>query len=987
MKKTLLSFLLLIQTVFLLAQIPAGYYNTATGLTGTPLRAALHNIIDNHSVKSYGSLYTYYQTTDKKLSGKVWDMYSDVPNGIPPYDFNFSQTCGNYSKEGDCFNREHSWPQSWFNSNSPMVSDLFHVYPTDGKVNGIRSNYPYGEVNNPTTTTLNGSKLGPCSFPGYTGTVFEPLDEYKGDFARTYFYMCTRYYTEDSGWLTNDMIIGASLKPWALELMKKWNQQDPVSAKEIARNNAVYVIQGNRNPFIDHPEYACIIWPGGNFCTIIPTINLITRTPSIPTNIDSVLITATITDDGSISNAQLKWGLSSNTLNQSVPMILTSNNIFKISSKIPPQVNGTTIYYSVVATDNNANMSSSATNNYLIGTAASPSPVIASINKTPNAPTSADAVNINCTITDDGTVSQASLVWGTNGISFPNTINLNNTSGSNFLTTSSIPSHAAGTVISFKINATDNLGQLNTSSIQTYTVAAPNTSTCASDLIISEYFEGSSNNKYLEIFNGTTSTINLSDYKIQLFANGASAATQDIALSGTLSPNSVIVLKNSAATLFLGNATTNNATNFNGNDAVALFKVSNNSYVDILGKIGENPGTAWASGNTSMLDQTLVRKPSIINGISTNPAAGFPTLATEWDTYAKDDISHLGGHTMNCPTGNTNTIQTTINASNGFCVGSIINVNYEVTGSINQNNTFSLELSNELGIFNPATIIGTLTSNNLTGSISGILPKSLTVGNNYKVRVNSTDPQITGTSNTTGFNIFPLPNVNAGADFHICKGQGIVLNATGAGSFSWDNGAGDTASVMVNPSVTTTYEVIGINANGCSNFDSVTVYVDTIATPVIMILLNDSLFNSSYVEGNQWYKDYLPLQDEIDQTFKPYEYGTGIYFTIVTTNAGCVSDTSEKLNYVAQNIDFNKNYNLKVYPNPSTGLVSIQLDEVNNEIFEVRVYNTLGELVLEKTEQADSKIKGINLSPFINGIYIIEISSNDSIKRGILIKN
>ena len=260
MKRIFLSIALTFQVLIAFAQIPANYYNTATGLTGTPLRSALHLIIDNHTVKSYAFLYTIYTTSDIKPNGKVWDMYSDNPGGTPPYTFNFGQTCGNYSNEGDCYNREHSWPQSWFNSSSPMVSDAFHVYPTDGKVNGIRSNYPYGEVTTPSITTLNGSKLGPCTFPGYTGTVFEPIDEYKGDFARTYFYMCTRYYTEDSGWQTNDMITGANLKPWALELMKKWNQQDPVSAKEIARNNAVFAHQGNRNPFIDHPEYACMIW-------------------------------------------------------------------------------------------------------------------------------------------------------------------------------------------------------------------------------------------------------------------------------------------------------------------------------------------------------------------------------------------------------------------------------------------------------------------------------------------------------------------------------------------------------------------------------------------------------------------------------------------------------------------------------------------------------------------------------------------------------
>ena len=122
------------------AQIPAGYYNNANGLTGAPLKTALYNIIKGHISISYNALWTAFQTTDDKLDGNVWDMYSNCS-------FTFgSDQCGNYSIECDCYNREHSFPQSWFGSNSPMVSDLFHIYPTDGKVNGMRGNYPFGNV-------------------------------------------------------------------------------------------------------------------------------------------------------------------------------------------------------------------------------------------------------------------------------------------------------------------------------------------------------------------------------------------------------------------------------------------------------------------------------------------------------------------------------------------------------------------------------------------------------------------------------------------------------------------------------------------------------------------------------------------------------------------------------------------------------------------------------------------------------------------------
>lgn len=281
MRKYFLLLMLVSGLLQVSGQIPSGYYNGTEGLEGTALRSALHTIIDNHTSISYTSIWTHVQTTDKKSNGKVWDMYSDVPGGTPPYEFTFSSDqCGNYSGEADCYNREHSWPQSWFNSNSPMVSDLFHIYPTDGYVNGQRGNYAFGEVGTATWTSQNGSKKGNCVYPGYTGTVFEPIDAYKGDFARTFFYMATRYYTEDSGWLTTEATDGAELFSWTKNLLMEWHIKDPVSAKEIARNNAVYGIQHNRNPYIDHPEFAMLIF-GDDY----PQAELSYQTP-----VDTILV-------------------------------------------------------------------------------------------------------------------------------------------------------------------------------------------------------------------------------------------------------------------------------------------------------------------------------------------------------------------------------------------------------------------------------------------------------------------------------------------------------------------------------------------------------------------------------------------------------------------------------------------------------------------------------------------------------------------------
>jgi len=247
---------------FLAAQAPSGYYDPSNGLTGTTLQQALHNIIDDHTVLSYNpGIWDAVQLTDARSDGTVWDMYSDNPAGANPYNYTFiTDQCGNYNSEADCYNREHSFPKSWFDDASPMYTDLNHIFPTDGYVNNKRGNYAFGETDNASWTSQNGSKLGPSSISGFSGTVFEPIDEYKGDFARAHLYMAVRYYGEDSSWPGSDMTDGAQPKEWALDMLLVWHEDDPVSQKEIDRNEQVYSHQGNRNPFIDDAGFADRIW-------------------------------------------------------------------------------------------------------------------------------------------------------------------------------------------------------------------------------------------------------------------------------------------------------------------------------------------------------------------------------------------------------------------------------------------------------------------------------------------------------------------------------------------------------------------------------------------------------------------------------------------------------------------------------------------------------------------------------------------------------
>lgn len=242
-----------------------GYYKGVNwNTTGATLKTSLCTIISNGAKAiGYDALWEAYKSTDLKEDGTIWDMYSNES-----FDPN-KDRAGNYKKEGDVFNREHTIPQSSFksaNASSYMVCDLFNVVPTDGYVNNRRSNYPHGNVSNATYTSKNGSKLGTGENNGYTGTVFEVIDEYKGDFARTYFYFVTRYEKSMTS-LNYDAFqknTYPSMSSWALKTYLAWNEMDPVSDKEINRNEAVYKIQKNRNPFIDHPEAIEKIWGSYN---------------------------------------------------------------------------------------------------------------------------------------------------------------------------------------------------------------------------------------------------------------------------------------------------------------------------------------------------------------------------------------------------------------------------------------------------------------------------------------------------------------------------------------------------------------------------------------------------------------------------------------------------------------------------------------------------------------------------------------------------
>ncbi len=522
MKKNYFLLLLLLATIGF-AQIPSGYYNTATG-TGYTLKTQLYNIIKGHTDNGYAGLYTTYQTSDVdnfyENDGTVLDMYSENPSGTDPYNYSTGSTqrCGNYSAEGDCYNREHIIPQSVFNEQSPMVADAHFITPTDGKVNGMRSNYPHGTVSSATYTSQNGGKLGSSSVSGYSGTVFEPINAFKGDIARMYFYFATRYENTVAGY-SYAMFDGSSNKVFTtafLNLLLAWNAQDPVSAREIARNNAIYARQNNRNPYIDHPEYVNQIWGG--------TPSGDTQAPTTPTSLASTSKTAT-----SIS---LSW---------------------------------------TASTDNVA----------------------------------VTGYDVYANSTYKTTVSG---------------------------TTATITGLTASTAYSIYVKAKDAAGNASASS-NTISVTTNSSGTgTATDLLFSEYIEGSGNNKALEIANNTGSSVSLSAYTIKKQTNGAGSWSTGLALSGTLTTGSKFVIVNSSisSTCFSPSSanisTTATELTFNGNDAVGLFK--NGVLIDIIGTF--NGGTA-----NFAVDVTLRRKSTV-----TSPSTTF-NLSSQWDSYTQDTCNNL----------------------------------------------------------------------------------------------------------------------------------------------------------------------------------------------------------------------------------------------------------------------------------------------------------------------------------------------------------
>ncbi len=526
MKRNLLSLLavVLLTSSVLMAQVPQGYYDSATGLSGDALKSALNSIIKGHTEYPYSSTAT-----------DVWDILKEAdrdpnnPNNVLCIYSKFSVNAAAEYNNADGWNREHVWAKSRgdFGTTKGAGTDLHHLRAADVSTNSARNNRNFDEAPNPYVDNGGSNNGSTPSYTSDTDWIWEPPADVKGDVARMLMYMAVRYEGFDGEpdlELQDAYLDKSSTAPGQARLstLIQWHLNDPVDEEERRRNDVVYSYQNNRNPFIDHPEFVCEIYE----CGVTPPAN------SAPVFTSTVVIDA-------------------------------SENVAYV--------------YNITATD-------------------------------------ADSDNLN--FSANSLPSWLSL--------------LDNGDGSAVL--SGTPLAANVGVNSINISVSD--GQVSTAQNFQITVAGESTGGAASDLFFSEYLEGSSYNKALEVANFTGASVNLSAYTIKKQTNGAGDWSSGMALNGTLMNQDVYVAAHSSAVADITSQADYTGSvgemSFNGNDAIGLFK--NDILIDIIGDF--NGGSVSFAA-----DQTLRRKSNI----------GSPNTSytvSEWDVLSKDTFTDLGSHTF-----------------------------------------------------------------------------------------------------------------------------------------------------------------------------------------------------------------------------------------------------------------------------------------------------------------------------------------------------
>ena len=714
---------------------------------GDALLTSLKPILKNgHSSFNYATVWEWTRVTDRD-----WDLSPMTQAQLNSYNFsddpyvkllyrsdNGTPTASKHSAEhGKAIDREHVWAKSLgdFGETAPAGTDLHHLILADSKNNSDgHNNRPYGNVNPSSYTSISTyvgdftGKRGTINYQGTNYTVYEPQDQDKGDIARAMFYMAARYSSYTS---KGDPYLKLSNTPHTttttsnsttpgqaglLNTLLEWHELDPVDDYEIRRNNLIYNnAQFNRNPFIDYPSWVNAVWG--------------TKTPANPAN-DAVSQFGQMGDiePTAISISPVNLSLNVGGI-QALSISTTPNNASK----------------SVTWTSSNTNVAT--VNNGTVNAIS-----IGSTTITAKSTLNQSIVGVaTVTVTTAPTLSSITLSGYETNVKFMDTY-----STSNMVVTAHYSNGDSDDVTDNATIEAPNKSRLGNQSLSvsysengitkftTYNVFVTNNNVLiggipavAPDLFISEYIEGSSNNKYLEIYNGTGKSVNLSDYKLQLFANGATSPGNNVTLIGTLAHNSTIVYKNSGATLTLPSgveAITNSALNYNGDDALGLYKISTELFVDIFGVIGNDPGAAWTGGEVSTVNKTLVRKPSIYQGVTVNPTTFDPSV--EWIQFNEDTVSNLGSHSM------TATVPGITKESQAIAWAEYF---LEVTGEYCENlNGSSLsgttwtELGREYGYMDPTTkaLFGSTTSDPDDEGVAGAKARYYYLVTKYGILMN-----------------------------------------------------------------------------------------------------------------------------------------------------------------------------------------------------------------------------------------------------------
>lgn len=539
------------------ATVPAGYYYFAKNKKKAELKTALHTYCGPMFEFDYGSgpgfTWQGFYNTDRNPDNSVIDMYSNTAR----YFNGFSAVSGMHI--------EHSFPKSWWGSYpNNAYKDLFHLYPADASANESKNNLPLGEVTGTPGFNNGVTKVGKNGFEtAYTDNCFEPADEYKGDFARSYFYIAS-IYENLAPLMQSPMVITGSTYPfwklWAIDLLLKWSRQDPVSPKELARIEAVYNIQGNRNPFIDYPDLAEYIW-GANTTKVYP----------FPDETEPFLVTprrGTIVDFGVI--------LQNDTRSQNLH-IMGAN----INSDVTVKFKNSSPTFSLST------------------------PVISA-----SSVLSGTDISITFTPNTSGLVRDTVIIKG-GGMADSLSIPVKALASADFITLEPTDVTPVGGILQWISDPLATQYRLNVYQGDMQ----------AGDLIISTYVEGSSWNKAIELYNGTGKTIDLSKYALKKQSNGSGPYVSTLKLTGTLDNNKsyVIVHKQAGADLMSKeNLVTDSILQYDGNDAIAL--VRSGLTIDMVGQANAGADVYWGT------DLTLQRKTTVTHPVSTFNQAEWTTL-------------------------------------------------------------------------------------------------------------------------------------------------------------------------------------------------------------------------------------------------------------------------------------------------------------------------------------------------------------------------